>query len=111
MAFCKAGRDVITGADTELLSPEPGSKDFRYLTDPNETETISFRLDILIENHALRPDVTNCYPTVYIFDREAVMDDYIGVFMPEVSKERLAAARVQVRSDCGRLGIMLGDNL
>jgi radical SAM superfamily enzyme YgiQ (UPF0313 family) len=111
IAFLKAGRDVIISADIELLSPEPGSKDFRYLTDPDEAETTSARLGLAIGNRTLRQDVADRYQNTDIFDREAAIDDYIDAFMPELSKERLATARDRVRGECGRLGIVIGDDL
>jgi hypothetical protein len=109
--FLRAGRDVIISADIELLSPEPGSKDFRYLTRPDEAETMSERLGLDIGSRSLRQHIAERYQDVDIFDRETAIDDYIGVFMPELSKKRLAAARDYVRGECGRLGIVIGDDL
>jgi hypothetical protein len=46
--FLAAGRDVIISADIELLSPEPGSKDFRYLSRPDEADAIADSLGLRI---------------------------------------------------------------
>ncbi|WP_250208022.1 hypothetical protein [Curvibacter sp. CHRR-16] len=109
--FLKAGRDVIISADIELLSPEPGSKDFRYLTNPDEAETRAAQLGLAIGSRALRQNVAERYRNIDIFDRETAIDDYVSVLMPELSKEQLAIARDQVRSECNRLGIVIGDDL
>lgn len=109
--FLRAGRDVIISADIELLSPEPGSKDFCYLTEPEEAEAMSLSLGLNIGSRTLRQSVAKRYKNVDIFDREAAIEDYINVFMPELSKERLASARDRIRDECGRLGIVIGDDL
>ncbi|WP_116137617.1 B12-binding domain-containing radical SAM protein [Trinickia diaoshuihuensis] len=69
-AFLEAGRDVIVSADIELLSPEPGSKDFHYLTHPDDAEVIAKRLGLNIGDTQLRQDIANRYRHVDIFDRE-----------------------------------------
>lgn len=109
--FLRAGRDVIISADIELLSPEPGSKDFRYLTQLDEAEAMSRRLGLDIGSRETRQHVAERYRQADVFDRETAIDDYIGVFMPELSKERLATARDRVRGECARLGIVTGDEL
>ena len=108
--FLKAGRDVIISADIELLSPEPGSKDFQYLTHPDEADAMSERLGLDIGDAPLRQHIAERYRHVDTFDREAAIDDYIRAFMPELSKEKLAAARDRVRRECRQLGIVVGDD-
>jgi hypothetical protein len=46
--FLRSGKDVIISADIELLSPEPGSKDFQYLIDPESAEAFSDQLGLAI---------------------------------------------------------------
>ncbi|RQS43262.1 radical SAM protein [Burkholderia sp. Bp8986] len=109
--FLQTGRDVIVSADIELLSPEPGSKDFLYLTCPEEANAMAKRLGLDIGSPSLRQHIAGRYQHVDIFDRENAIEDYVSAFMPELSKERLAAARDRVRRECGRLGIVVGDDL
>lgn len=108
--FLKTGHDVIISADIELLSPEPGSKDFHYLTHPDAAEAVSARLGLPISSGALRRRIAERYRQVDTFDREEAIDDYIRAFMPGVSKARIAAARDRVRSECRQLGIVVGDD-
>lgn len=109
--FLAAGRDVVISADIELLSPEPGSKDFRYLSQPDEADAIAERLGLRIAARSLRDHIARRYREVDIFDRETAIEDYIRALMPELSKARLAAARDHVRAACVRYGIVIGDSL
>ena len=109
--FLAAGRDVIISADIELLSPEPGSKDFRYLSRPDEADAIADSLGLRISARSLRDDIASRYRDVDIFDRETAIEDYIRALMPELTKARLAAARDHVRAACVRYGIVIGDSL
>ncbi|WP_233203014.1 B12-binding domain-containing radical SAM protein [Chitinimonas sp. BJB300] len=109
--FLCRGQDVIVSADIELLSPEPGSKDFHYLTHPESAATLSDHLGLPIAPAELRAQVAEQYRNIDIFDREQAIDDYIRVFMPALSKNRLAQARERVRTECTRLGIVIGDDI
>lgn len=108
--FLRTGHDVIVSADIELLSPEPGSKDFHYLTHPDEAEAVSARLGLPISDGALRRRIAERYRQVDTFDREEAIGDYIRAFMPGISKARIAAARDRVRGECRQLGIVVGDD-
>lgn len=105
------GRDVIVSADVELLSPEPGSKDFVYLTQPDSAAAAARHLGLAIESERARRTVAERYAEVDEFDREAAISDYIEAFMPDLDKARLAAARDRIRDECRRLGIVTGDEL
>ncbi|MFL9873988.1 B12-binding domain-containing radical SAM protein [Paraburkholderia megapolitana] len=109
--FLRSGKDVIISADIELLSPEPGSKDFYYLTNPDSADMFSRQLNLEIAPHHFRDQIASKYRGIDIFDREKAIDDYIKVFMPSLSKEQLSDARDQVRKECARLGIVIGDEI
>lgn len=109
--FLRSGKDVIISADIELLSPEPGSKDFNYLIDPKSAEAFSERLGLPIAPYALRSQVASKYRGIDAFDREGAIEDYVEVFMPTLSKSQLSGARDRVRSECTQLGIVIGDDI
>lgn len=93
------------------MSPEPGSKDFRYLSQPEEAEAIADNLGLRIAERSLRDDIATRYREGDIFDRETAIADYVRALMPELSKARLADARDRVRAACVRYGIVIGDSL
>ncbi|WP_454737805.1 B12-binding domain-containing radical SAM protein [Cupriavidus necator] len=109
--FLRDGQDVIVSADIELLSPEPGSRDFHYLTHPDVAATVSSGLGLEISPVGLRETIANAYRGADIFDRECAIKDYIRALMPELSKNLLAQAREDVRAACKGLGIVVGDEL
>lgn len=109
--FLRAGQDVIVSADIELLSPEPGSKDFHYLTHPASAEALSSRLGLPIASGSVRERIASLYRGIDLFDREEAIDDYIRAFMPELSKQQLANAREHVRTECSRLGVVTGTDI
>ncbi|RKP45216.1 B12-binding domain-containing radical SAM protein [Trinickia fusca] len=109
--FLRSGQDVIVSADIELLSPEPGSKDFYYLTHPDAAAAISSDLDLEIAPIELREHIAADYRGIDIFDRERAIEDYIRAFMPRLSKNTLTQARDYVRASCLTLGIVIGDEI
>ncbi|MGQ5523301.1 B12-binding domain-containing radical SAM protein [Chitinimonas sp. PSY-7] len=109
--FLRNGKDVIVSADIELLSPEPGSKDFNYLINPDLAEAFSNQIGLAIAPIDLRNEVASEYACVDIFDREKAIEDYIKVFMPTISKDQLAGARDRVRAECTKLGIVVGEEI
>ncbi|PMS36500.1 radical SAM superfamily enzyme YgiQ (UPF0313 family) [Trinickia symbiotica] len=109
--FLRSGRDVIVSADIELLSPEPGSKDFLYLTEPDAAAELSKRLGLEIAEDRLRRQVADRYRGVDLFDREMAIGDYVRAVMPRLSKDQIATARDRVREECRQLGIVIGDSI
>lgn len=109
--FLRNGKDVVVSADIELLSPEPGSKDFRYLTDPGAAAAVASSLGLEIAPLELRERIAKDYRGVDVFDRERAIAEYIRAFMPRLSKNTLAQARDYVRSTCTSLGIVIGDEI
>ena len=109
--FLSYGRDVMISADIELLSPEPGSKDYLYLTSVESASGLSESLGLKIASEIVRRGLADKYRDLNVFDREEAIGDYITAFMPELSRDDLYLGREYVRSECRGLGIVVGDDL
>ncbi|MGQ7245545.1 B12-binding domain-containing radical SAM protein [Salinicola sp. V024] len=105
------GKEVIISADVEMLSPEPGSKDYNFLTAPSVAELEAHKLNVSISSLETRDRIANYYRPKDIFDRESAISDYIKAMMPELERSDLAQARDEIRSFSREVGIVVGDDL
>ncbi|MGR2739282.1 B12-binding domain-containing radical SAM protein [Billgrantia sp. Q4P2] len=105
------GRDVIVSADVEMLSPEPGSKDYEYLINPEVARREAKALGLEIAEDAVLNEVACYYKDKDAFDREAAINDYIRAMMPTLCKGDIAAVRDEIRAYSKSLGIVVGDEL
>ena len=104
-----SGRDVISALDVEVLSPQPGSRDFSYLCDPALALTDAVRLGLEIVPGKERDRIANEFLGNDIVDREMAMESYVRGLMPGVSMQLLADARNTVRSSARACGIVVGE--
>ncbi|MFE3221160.1 hypothetical protein [Streptomyces antimycoticus] len=103
------GKGAIASLDVEVLSPEPGSLDYRYLTDPDLAAAAAQRIGVSLPAQAERRSVAERWKSLDVIDREAAMSDYVTVVMPGLTLDDLAAARAQIR-DYGKFcGIVIGE--
>ncbi|MEQ5836228.1 hypothetical protein [Marinobacter sp. NFXS9] len=105
------GRDVIVSVDVELLSPEPGSKDYEYLTNPDCAKREAEMLGVEISEEKVLDEISSYYEGKDIFDRDIAINDYIKAMMPELCKEDIASVRDEIRRYSRNLGIVVGDEL
>lgn len=105
------GRDVIVSADVEMLSPEPGSKDYECLISPEVAKREAKALGLEIAEDAVLNEMACYYKDKDIFDREAAINDYIRAMMPTLCKGDIAAVRDEIRAYSKSLGIVVGDEL
>jgi radical SAM superfamily enzyme YgiQ (UPF0313 family) len=100
---------VVAVADIEILSPEPGSKEYQHLIHPEIAFETARELGPAISDPKLRSEIAEKWKERDIFDREQLMDDYVKAFMPDLSLQDLISARMKIRNYCRGHGIMIGE--
>jgi anaerobic magnesium-protoporphyrin IX monomethyl ester cyclase len=108
-ALIDKGKGAIASVDIEVLSPEPGSLDYRYLTEPGLAAAAAARLGVLIGDDDVRRPIARDRARLDVIDREAAMRDYARALMPALEFGDLAAARAQVRAHCKQAGVVIGE--
>lgn len=108
-ALVDRGKDAIASSDIEVLSPEPGSADYRYLTDPAAATAAARRLGLVIADEDTRTEIAQGYDGLDAIDRERAMDEYVRAVMPELTLEDLAKAREELRDHCRNNGVFVGE--
>jgi hypothetical protein len=103
------GKGAIVSSDIEVLSPEPGSFDYRYLTEPAFATAAAQRLGLRIADMDVRAEIAERYAELDAIDREQAMDDYVRAVMPELVLDDLAKAREQLREHCRSNGVFVGE--
>lgn len=103
------GKGAIASVDIEVLSPEPGSLDYRYLTDPRVATAAAARLGLAIADDDVREGIARAHARLDIVDREEAMRDHVRALMPGLTFADLAAARARVRAHCKAAGIVIGE--
>lgn len=110
-ALLSEGRDVISAVDIEVLSPEPGSRDFKYLTSPELAAIAAERLNLTLADAPLLQSVAKRWRGCDIVPPEESMRDYAAAFMPDLPFDRLIGARKELRAFAQSLGIVVGEGL
>ncbi|MQS05642.1 B12-binding domain-containing radical SAM protein [Streptomyces alkaliphilus] len=104
-----AGKGVIASLDVEVLSPEPGSLDYRYLTDPELAEQAADRLGLSVAAESDRREIASHWKELDVIDREAAMAEYVAAVMPGLTLDDLATARGGLREYGKAAGIVIGE--
>jgi hypothetical protein len=110
-ALLSEGRDVISAVDIEVLSPEPGSRDFKYLTSPALATMAAERLNLTLADAPLLQSVAKRWRGCDIVPPEESMRDYASAFMPDLPFDRLIGARKELRAFAQGLGIVVGEGM
>lgn len=111
-AMCKLidnGKGAIASVDIEVLSPEPGSRDYQYLTNPALATAAARRLGLCIADEDVRGKVAREHAFRDVIDREQAMRDYALALMPGLTLQELAEARAAVRAHAREAGILVGE--
>jgi anaerobic magnesium-protoporphyrin IX monomethyl ester cyclase len=108
-ALIDKGKGAIASVDIEVLSPEPGSLDYRYLTEPGLASAAAERLGVVIGDHGTRAEIARAHARLDVSDRESAMRDHVRALMPGLQFADLAAARAQVRAHCRQAGVVIGE--
>ena len=108
-ALVDRGKGAIASSDIEVLSPEPGSVDYRYLTEPDLATAAASRLGLTIAGADVRAGIAARYAGLDLIDREQAMGDYVCAVMPELILDDLARARERLREHCRSNGVFVGE--
>lgn len=107
-ALLASGAGAIASLDVEVLSPEPGSLDFKMLLDPVLARTSADELKLAMPSqrgHELR---ARKWRGKDVIDREEAIADYVECVMPGLTLDDLAKARAEVRDYGKQLGVTVG---
>ncbi|ADG77807.1 Elongator protein 3/MiaB/NifB OS=Tsukamurella paurometabola (strain ATCC 8368 / DSM / CCUG 35730/ CIP 100753 / JCM 10117 / KCTC 9821 / NBRC 16120 / NCIMB 702349 / NCTC 13040) OX=521096 GN=Tpau_1176 PE=4 SV=1 [Tsukamurella paurometabola] len=107
-ALLESGADSIASLDVEVLSPEPGSRDYQYLINPDLAFAAAEEIGMVLPDRGAHKRVAMKWRGHDTIDREAAMSDYIDAVMPGLAMDDLAAARREVRNHAELLGITTG---
>lgn len=108
-ALVDGGKGAIVSSDIEVLSPEPGSFDYRSLTEPAFAASAARRLGLTIADADVRIAIAERHAGLDVIDREQAMGDYVRAVMPELTLNDLAAARDRLREHCRRNDVFVGE--
>lgn len=97
--------DVICTADVEVLSPEPGSMEWRYLTEPKVAQATADRLDLNIGLEATRGEVAAELLGLDVVRPTEMLERYVKALTPGVDLADLVQARVDMREIAVKSGI------
>jgi hypothetical protein len=108
-ALIDSGKGAIASVDIEVLSPEPGSLDYRYLTEPRTAAAAAARAGLEIAGEGVREEIARRHERLDVIDREQAMRDHVRALMPGLTLGDLASARARVRAHCKAAGIVIGE--
>ena len=108
-SLISTGRDAFSAVDVEVLSPQPGSFDFTYLTDPDAAESAAARVGLTIADRATRDRVAANWADRDVIPPELAMRDFATALMPELDFDQLAQARSSIRQYAKASGITIGE--
>jgi anaerobic magnesium-protoporphyrin IX monomethyl ester cyclase len=104
-----AEHNVFAAIDAEVLQPLAGSRDYRYLIDPNTAKTVASSLGLKIADDATLMEVSRIWRDQDVVSPEEAMRDYTRALMPELSFDELAQARATIRSHAKRCAVVIGE--
>ncbi|MFC3891133.1 B12-binding domain-containing radical SAM protein [Lentzea rhizosphaerae] len=107
-ALLESGTDSIASLDVEVLSPEPGSLDFKMLLDPEMARARAQELGLGMPSIREHEQRARKWRDKDIIDREEAMADYVVSVMPGLTLDDLAEARAEVRDHGKNLGLTIG---
>ena len=106
--FIAYAAEVVHSVDVEVLSPEPGSRDFAFLADPRAATSYAERLGVAIAPPEVRARVAEEWAERDGIDSGAAAADYARLLMPGVRPADLLAARASIRNAATAHGVMVG---
>jgi len=103
--------ESVVSIDVEMLSPEPGSKDFHRLTHPKEALAFASSHNLRLSDESTLNHFAQKYTGCDVFDRDEAIKDYVEAFMPELTFKQLTQARARIRQHAKLRGVVIGDVL
>ncbi|GAA2811418.1 hypothetical protein GCM10010522_31510 [Kribbella solani] len=92
-----------------MLSPQPGARDYVYLTNPPAAEEAAARLGLQIADERTMADIAQRWKETSTVSPEDAMRDYTQALMPELAFEDLARARTAIRDHAKSCGVVIGE--
>ncbi len=92
--------DSISFVDINILTPEPGSKDFLYLLHPEIAENKAKELNLAISSRNTRQSIADRWKDKDLVVFEEQVTDYVTAFMPELTVADLIKARNSLQEIC-----------
>ncbi len=102
-------RGVFSAVDVEVLSPQPGARDYTYLTTPAAARTAAARLGLHVADDDVLTEVAERWDSRDVVPPEDAMRDYARALMPELEFEELAEARTAIRAHAKACGVVIGE--
>ncbi|MEV2273157.1 hypothetical protein [Nonomuraea africana] len=102
-------RGVFSAVDVEVLSPQPGARDYTYLTDPAAAQAAASRLGLSIADAPVLTTIAQRWRGQAVIPPENAMRDYVTALMPEVSFDDLAKTRATIRAHAKACGVVIGE--
>ncbi|MFD9064157.1 hypothetical protein ACFVZ3_21840 [Kitasatospora purpeofusca] len=100
---------VFSAIDVEVLSPQPGARDYTYLTTPDAARQAAEKLGLTVADDATLAAVSARWAHQDVVAPEDAMRDYTLALMPELSFDDLAQARATIRSHAKACGVVIGE--
>ncbi|MFF4402280.1 B12-binding domain-containing radical SAM protein [Streptomyces sp. NPDC001480] len=100
---------VFSAVDVEVLSPQPGARDFTYLTSPSAAKDGAARLGLSVASDATLEEIAGAWRRQDIVAPEDAMRDYTRALMPDLAFDDLAGARSAIRAHAKGLGVVIGE--
>ncbi|MGW0537454.1 hypothetical protein [Streptomyces sp. NPDC003032] len=100
---------VFSAVDVEVLSPQPGARDYTYLTTPDAARQAAAKLGLTIADDATLAAVSARWAHQDVVMPEDAMRDYTLAVMPEIEFEDLARARADIRAHAKTCGVVIGE--
>ena len=101
--------DVACTVDIEILSPEPGSMEYRHLINPSVALEKASQLGLRIGDPGVRQKIADKWGCRDIIVREELIGDYVTAFMPDLTLDDLKGARKQMRDFCRARSVLIGE--
>ncbi|MFJ6769387.1 hypothetical protein ACIQOV_00150 [Kitasatospora sp. NPDC091257] len=100
---------VFSAVDVEVLSPQPGARDYTYLTTPDAARQAAAKLGLTVADDATLAAVSARWAHRDVVMPEDAMRDYTLAVMPEIGFDDLAQARATIRSHAKSCGVVIGE--
>ncbi|GHB81953.1 hypothetical protein GCM10010306_090490 [Streptomyces umbrinus] len=100
---------VFSAVDVEVLSPQPGARDYTYLTTPQAAWTAATHLGLSIADYPVLNKVAQRWSGRAVIPPEDAMRDYARALMPDLDFDELAQARTAIRRHAKACGVVIGE--
>ena len=100
---------VFSAIDVEVLSPQPGARDYAYLTEPDTAKAAANRLGLEIADDNVRSEIAARWSGQDVVMPEDAMRDYTLAVMPELDFDALSRTRATIRAHAKTCGVVIGE--